>query len=251
MTTPTSTGMNRTGMQMSPMLAGKLMEISEERESRPGEEITDLVEARESFYRESSPVGTVPPAGSMKGMATTVMEMIKGHKPTVLIDKLGERLAFERTGVRLYEAVLAKHEALGSWDGGPSRDQLMHIRDEELQHFQMLEELIKGLGADPTAMTPSADITALEGSGPLKVISDPRTTLSQAMHALLVIEAADVEGWNMLIQLADAIGQSDMADRFRTAEQTEQQHMTMVRQWLSRSVLADAERQLSSAQGGG
>jgi len=251
MTTPTSTGMNRTGIQMSPIQAGRLLEITEERPSRPGEELTELVQARESFYRESSPVGTVPPAGSMKGMATTVLETIKGHKPTVLIDKLGERLAFERTGVRLYEAVLTKLDALGSWDGGPTREQLMQIRDEELQHFQMLKETIEGLGADPTAMTPSADITAVEGSGPLMVISDPRTTLSQALHSLLIIEAADLEGWNLLIELADQIGQSDMADRFRAAEQTEQRHAMLVRQWLTLSVKADAERQMSSAQGGG
>ena len=36
------------------------------------------------------------------------------------MDKIGERLAFERTGTRLYEALVSKHEAFGSFPGGPS-----------------------------------------------------------------------------------------------------------------------------------
>ena len=244
MASPTSTGMNRTGMGMAPMQANRMMELSKQHPVQPGDE-TPLAHARREFSAASQPVGTVPPPASIKGAASTAIEMIKGHKPTVLIDKLGERLAFERTGVRLYEGILIKFDALGSWDGGPTREQLMQIRDEELAHFEMLKQYIQKVGADPTAMTPSADVTAVIASGVLKVITDARSTLTQALNAILVAERADLEGWQMLIQLADDIGQDEMARRFREAEQTEERHGVWVRQWLAASVLQDAHRQLS------
>ena len=63
----------------------------------------------------------MPPPTSLKGVAKTAVDMLKGSKPTVFIDKLGERAAFERTGTRLYQGALAKFDVLGSWDGGPTR----------------------------------------------------------------------------------------------------------------------------------
>jgi hypothetical protein len=44
----------------------------------------------------------------VKGVAKTGMQKLTGKKPEVLIDKLGARLAFERTGTRLYDALLGK-----------------------------------------------------------------------------------------------------------------------------------------------
>jgi rubrerythrin len=250
MTTPTSTGMNRTGIQMAPLQAKRMLEISADSETLPGEQLA-IAGLREHFSSEAHPVGTVPPPGSLTGMASTAMQMLKGNKPTVLIDKLGERLAFERSGVRLYEAVLAKFDALGTWDGGPSRAQLTQIRDEELEHFTMLKGCIESLGADPTAMTPSADITAVEAAGVLKVVTDPRSTLAQALHAMMIAEAADYEGWSLLIKVADAAGQQGLADRFRAAESTELRHVEWVRQWLGTATLSDLSHQMGEAQGGG
>lgn len=250
MATPTSTGMNRTGIKMAPLQAGRMMENSQEREALPGDQL-QWSGIRRRYAHDAEPVGTVPPPASVKGVAATALEMLKGHKPTVLIDKLGERLAFERTGVRLYEAVLTRFDALGSWDGGPSRAELEQIRDEELGHFELLKQTLEGLGADPTAMTPSADLTAVESSGVLKVVADPRATLPEALHAMLVAEATDLEGWGLLVKLADNIGQNDLADRFRQAEAVEDRHADWVRGWLSTAVLGDAQRQISEAQGGG
>lgn len=250
MATPTSTGTNRTGMDMSPMHAGKLMEVSKQHPVQPGDE-TELARVRREVASQSHPVGTVPPPSSMKGVANTALEMIKGHKPTVLIDKLGERLAFERTGVRLYEGILAKFDALGTWDGGPTREQLTQIRDEELSHFELLKQFVEKVGADPTAMTPSADMAAVESSGVMKVITDARSTLAQALHAVLVAERADIEGWQLLIELADDLGHDDMVRRFRDAEQTEMRHGMWVRQWLASSIVQDAHREMNAQKGGG
>ncbi len=244
-TPTTNPGTNRTGLQASPMDAKDLEQIAGKGPS-PDCEGLELNTLRGRYAKEMNTIGSVPPPGSMKGMATTGMEMLKGHKPTVFIDKLGERLAFERTGVRMYEALLIKHDALGSWDGGPTRQDLVELHNDELEHFNLVKETMKRLGADPTSMTPSADMTAVEAMGPAKVITDLRTTMPQALHAILVLEDTDVEGWKLLIELADSIGQNSLAERFREAEQVEERHQQKVRQWLSSAVLADAQNELGT-----
>lgn len=117
----------------------------------------------------------MPPPVTVRGVARTALGMLQGHKPAVLLDKLGERLAFERTGVRLFDGLLAKFEAGGSWPGGPTMEELVRFREHELEHLTLMKEALEGLGADPTAMTPSADIAGVEGLGVLQVITDPRT----------------------------------------------------------------------------
>ena len=55
-------------------------------------------------------------------------------RPTsVLIDKLGERLAFERTAVRLYEALRVKLEASDHRDQQLTPELLEDMRNDELR----------------------------------------------------------------------------------------------------------------------
>ncbi|HET7369527.1 MAG TPA: ferritin-like domain-containing protein [Gammaproteobacteria bacterium] len=239
----TQIGHNRTGIQASPDEIPKLQEIASKSPARPAETLK-ANGMRAEYMKQMHGFGSVPPVTSLKGKALSTMEKIEGHKPAVLLDKLGERLAFERTGVRAYEAVLGKFDALGTWDGGPTHDLLLHQHDEELEHFNMLVEIMERLGGDPTAMTPSADVTAVASQGIIKLLGDPRTTLPQALQGLLMLENTDLEGWNGLIGLADSIGQKSLEQQFRQAEETEQTHQTRVREWLSKSVLADAQKQL-------
>ncbi|HET7307449.1 MAG TPA: ferritin-like domain-containing protein [Gammaproteobacteria bacterium] len=239
----TQIGSNRTGIQASPFDMQKLQDIASKAPARSAEELK-ASSMRQAYTKQTDGIGSVAPPASIKGMATTAMEAIKGHKPATFIDKLGERLAFERSGVRAYEAVLVKFDALGTWEGGPSHDLLLHQHDEEQEHFNLLTDIIERLGADPTTMTPSADVTSVAGSGIFKVLSDPRTTLPQALQGLLMLEDADVEGWRTLIGLADGIGQEALADQFRRAHETEETHQTRVREWLAKAVLADAHREL-------
>lgn len=66
---------------------------------------------------------------------------------------IGERLAFERTGVRLYGAMVAK--ATSAPGANPALvDTFRQIQVEELEHMDLVREVIATLGADPTAMTP-------------------------------------------------------------------------------------------------
>jgi rubrerythrin len=225
------TGKNATGIDMSPIDSKKLIEYAQTAPISPGSE-HDIEEMREEYTLETGAIGTVPPPASLKGLAKMALDAVKGRKATVFIDKLGERAAFERTGTRLYEAMLAKYDALGSFDGGPTRERLEEIRDEELEHLGIVQEAIVALGGDPTVMTPAADIVGVEGMGLVQVMTDPRTTVDQCLNALLMAELADNDGWELLANLAEAMGHEEMAQAFREALNTEEMHLDDVRRWI-------------------
>jgi rubrerythrin len=151
----------------------------------------------------------------------------------LLLDKLGERLAFERTGTRLYEALLSKHEAYGAFEGGPTREDITHILSEELQHFHMLADVIKSLGGDPTQLTPSAHVQLTASHGVGQVLVDPRTTLMQSLEAIMMAELADNECWETLTGLARLAGHEELAQRCEEALLSEQEHLEKVRTWLA------------------
>jgi hypothetical protein len=173
-------------------------------------------------------------------MFKTAKELLKGTKPTVFIDKLGERLGFERTGVRLYEAALLKFDVHGTWDGGPSRVQLEKIHRDEMAHFVLVREAMEQLGADPTAVTPCADLASVASKGIPEVLVDPRTNLVQCLEALLVAELTDNAGWELLIELAQGLGQTDLVEQFEQALSVEAEHLLLVRHWLSTGVTGEA-----------
>src|SRR5690606_31701525 len=125
---------------------------------------------------------------------------------------------FERSGTRLYEALLSKLEADGGFDDGPTRDDLVDILEEEHRHFALLVDVMRGLGGDPTAVTPSADLSATAPMGVVKVITDGRTTLLQGLEAILIAELTDRQGWESLVELAREAGKKELAQTFMQAE---------------------------------
>jgi hypothetical protein len=157
----------------------------------------------------------------------------RGGQPALLMDKLGERLAFERAGARLYEALLSKHQAYGSFTGGPGEQDLLHILQEEYDHADMLQRAIKDLGGDPTAITPSANVAAIIAAGLRQVLSDPRANLLQSLEAILVAELSDNECWTTLAMLANQSGQDELAARCQAAIAHERDHLQNVRRWIA------------------
>jgi ferritin-like protein len=148
-------------------------------------------------------------------MAKLALQALKGEKATVLVDKLAERLAFERSGTRLYETLIAKCHATGNSGSSATLQKLEHICKEELNHFHMLWECIEKLGADPTVQTPSADIAAVASQGIPKVVLDPRTTFAQCLDAIMTAELIDYEAWERLTELAQGFDQTEMVQQFR------------------------------------
>lgn len=239
-TKPTESGSNRTGMATSPMDGPATIEGAKAGTPLASTEPGGLVAARVSYAREVSPVGTMPIPTTFKSLAEATKQMLKGKKPMVFLDLLGERMAFERTGTRLYEGLLVKLEAADVHPGGPAREDLERIRDEELEHFALLKETMTALGADPTAMTPSADVIAVASAGLVQVVGDPRTTLTEALKAILTAELADNDGWLTLADLAERLGHADTASEFRRALAEEEDHLARVRSWLATAVEGQA-----------
>ncbi|MFL5374435.1 MAG: ferritin-like domain-containing protein [Myxococcales bacterium] len=228
----TGIGMNRTGMATSPLQSKMMLAGAALPTSSPRAGLRALTAARTAFARVAGPIGTMPPPASLREAGTAAMKALKGEKATVFVDKLGERLAFERTGCRLYEALLVKHDARGGFPGGPSRRDLEQIHADELSHFHMLEEIATELGTDPTAMTPSADIVAVASEGLPHVVADPRTDLLQGLEAILIAELSDNACWENLGVLARLIDMNDLAERFDEAISTEHVHLRRVRGWI-------------------
>jgi len=226
-------GINRTGTAAAPdrtqaMLAGVQEFLSTSQGSA-----YDVAQMRVAYAQEAEPVGSVPLPPTLTGKIQTAVQAITGDHPVLFMDKLGERLAFERTGTRLYEGLVSKYDAYGGFSGGPSREDLDHIRQEEFRHFTLLQAAIEQLGGDPTAVTPSADVHATASHGIMQVIMDPRTTLLQSLEAILVVELADNACWESLTELAQGAGQDDLARQFREARATEEEHLQKVHTWIA------------------
>ncbi|HET6612587.1 MAG TPA: ferritin-like domain-containing protein [Kofleriaceae bacterium] len=199
-----------------------------------------LTEVRGELVREAGSLGTVPRPVTLKGTVKATIQTIKGHSPAVLVDLLAARLAFERTGTRLYDALLIKHEAAHIPPGGPGRDDLELIRDQELRHMGLLSRCLETLGADPTAVTPAADVGGVAGAGLVAVVADPRVTFTQALDAMVIAELADNDAWVTLADLADRLGMDEMAADFREALVEEEDHLARVRAWLNAAITAQA-----------
>lgn len=255
---PTSLGPNMTGATLAPAALAAMTQATDE--LTPFDEIdTSEMESRKLAYiEESDAVGSIPVPATLKGVAKSGLSKLKGKHPGVFLDKLGERLAYERTGVRLYDALLLKYASaaqLGEGEVLPaiqlegedgqaraaesSEQMLNRIRSEELQHFQLLTDAIVKMGGDPTSMTPCADVAALASSGFMQVLNDPRTTLAQCLNAMLAVELADNAGWELLASLADDIGEADLAGQFLGALAQEQEHLHIVKQWLTGLVVEE------------
>jgi rubrerythrin len=236
---PTDIGPNRTGIAMSPIDSQRTIQAAAEA-GAVGPDGHALELERVRWCAEAVPLGTVPPPGTVKGVIKAVVEKLEGHSTAVFVDKLGERLAFERTGTRLYEALLAKFEAASVHEDGPTRDQLEKIHDDEIRHFAIVRDAMLQLGADPTAMTPSADVIGVAGTGWVQVLTDPRSTLSQCLVVMLSAEVADKEGWDLLVTLAESLGFEDIGTQFRLALIEEEQHAMQLRAWVSNAVLGQS-----------
>jgi hypothetical protein len=233
-------GMNRTGLDMAPLSKGDMISYAQEEIRRVPDDEGAFEAVHIAYTEEAERVGSVPIPATFKGMATAAGEKITGKHPEVLIDKLGERLAFERAGTRLYEAMLLKCGALDGASHPVDVGELGRIRDEEESHFHLLHRVLEELGADPSAMTPCADMAGVQGMGLMQVISDPRSTVAQALNALLTAELTDNASWDLLIELAQETGHHEMAQRFAQPQEAEREHLDLVHAWLRAAVLEEA-----------
>lgn len=253
---------NRTGLQMHAALARELVQTvtGGGNVTPPAEDGgREFGEARADFVSEADPIGTMPAPTTAKGMAKSGIEMLKGGRPQVYIDKLAERAAFERGGTRLYDSLLVKFRNAGSGNGsskssgkgkgsgtsmgsvpnGMTEARVLEIRKDEAAHFALASECIERLGGDPTAETPSADLVSVETLGFVQAISDARTSLGQSLHVLLAAELIDHAAWELLIELARGVGQDKQIPRFQEALRAEQGHLRDIRSWYTSLTMSE------------
>ena len=228
---------NRTGMQTSPELAEELIEGASNAAPSSEGGVEDIAESRGEYIAEGFPIGSMPmvPASEEADADEEEAGM------AVLLDKLSERLAFERMGTRLYEALLNKCETLGEETPGPTLEDIEHIGSEELEHFLLINRTITELGGDPTVQSPCAAMAGVASMGIMQVLTDPRSSMAQCLQAMLIAELTDNDGWRLLIQLADNLGQDEMKAEFETALANEEEHLINVRTWLQECVLDSAQ----------
>lgn len=237
----TPMGRNRTGIGKSvhskAMISGAESYTSTERGNGH-----DMAMLDKLYIRESGRVGSMPMPDTLRGALKSGMEKVTGRNPEVFLNKMGERLAFERTGVRLYESVITKCEAAD--DAHPSGPvtvaELREIRDQEVEHFLLLKDAIESMGADPTAQTPDADVSGVAAMGIQQVLNDPRTTMPQCLEMLLTLELTDNAAWELLIKLADDLGMEDLTAEFERARQQEDEHLRRIRSWYEAMTLSEA-----------
>jgi hypothetical protein len=226
-------GDNRTGIVASGGFGEDMLTATEEfPPSSPGS-AQAIAEVRVAYVEESEGLGETPPPASLKDKAKAAVNAVTGGEPTLLMDKLGERLAFEHAGARLYEALVSKHKAYGSFAGGPSAEDLLRILTQEYEHADLLEQAIKDLGGDPTALTPSANLAANISAGLPQVVTDPRTNLLQCLEAIMVAELADNECWTTLAELARQGGHDELVLECQQAMGHERDHLRKVRRWIA------------------
>lgn len=245
----TSIGTNRTGMLASPQSSEEMIRATELFPPTSVGTPEAASRVRALYVAHATTFGTMPPPESLAEASVAALQALKGNKAVVLMDKLANRLAFERTGSRLYEALTARIAGGPSWDGGPTADEVSAIYSEELRHFQLVKRYIEQLGGDPTLVSPSADVSAVASLGLIQVLGDPRIPLHYALHGILVAELTDTEGWATLIDIAATFGQDEMAEDFRRAHAVEEEHLTRVRDWIHAAVIADANMELEEEPG--
>jgi hypothetical protein len=216
---PTDTGINRTGIATSPIDSIRTERGAEEAHTAGPLDGRALIDERARWARDAGPLGTVPPPATVKGVLKVAVEKLRGHKPTVLIAKL---------------------EAADPHPGGPMRVDLEVIRDAEHRHVAVLRDALLQLGADPTAMTPGADLIAVSGLGWIQAMTDPRTTLNQCLDILLLVELGDRGAWELLIGLTRQLDFEDLARQFEAALAQEEQHVSRVRGWVTTALYGEA-----------
>ena len=264
-------GPNRTGAAINPDGIESMLEAVQDLSPPVPISTLEMDAQRQLYIAEADAVGSIPPPNSiLKNTIARVKGVTGASSMSILLDKLGERIAFERAGTRLYSALITKYLALtnsgaaplppadaivnsmvdgdgnGVGDAGAERlegetamDTLLRIRAEELSHFRMLCDCVKTLGGDPTSQTPCADVTATASMGLVQVVTDPRTTLAQSLNAILTAELTDNAGWELLIELATMAGQDALVEPFNAALAAEREHLAIVRSWL-RSLVTEA-----------
>ena len=161
-----------------------------------------------------------------------------------LIDRLGERLEFERRTVAILEALIGKSRAAATPppDGGPPIEELLGMRDETRRREALLERALSERGADTLRLTPAARASDVASVGLARLVEDPVSTAGSVVEALLIALLIDHEGWELIVELAGEAGATERKIEFETAFTDVAAELEKVRGWVAEAVLANPRR---------
>src|SRR5512140_2045577 len=159
------------------------------------------------------------------------MDKLAKKNVSRVIDLLNERLAFERTGVKLYDTLLARLQVSTDPAVKVLVGQVQEHREEEHEHEEWLEEQIRALGGTAHALSEHAVLAQAEAEGVERVMRRD-DSISHDFHALLTAELADNAGWDLLVKLADEFGDSKAKKEFNKRLHEEEKHLLFVRETL-------------------
>lgn len=154
------------------------------------------------------------------------------------IDYLNERLAFERSGVKLYDRIVSVIQASGDANIQGMLEEMREHRNEEKEHEEWLEEQIRALGGDAHGQTEHSELITRESKGIEEVIMSD-AELPHLFHALLAAELVDNAGWDLLVQLADEAGDHEAKRGFKRRLHEEEDHLIFVRKAVEKFSVKD------------
>lgn len=155
----------------------------------------------------------------------------------ILMDKLGERVAFERAGTRLYEALISKYEDAEDKKSLPDKSRLEQFHQEELKHFEVVSQAVKLVGGELPIITPATDVNGSLSMNWMLAITDTRTSFLQALEIVLQAELVDHASWELLIELAERRELPEVATQFQECLNEKEIHLTTLKQWLQELTL--------------
>jgi bacterioferritin (cytochrome b1) len=164
------------------------------------------------------------------------MDKLAQKNKEKVIDVLAERLQFERSGVKLYDAIIAKMKASQQPAFTSILDEMQEHRDQEKEHEEWLEECIRQLGGDDKKLTELAKLVTRESKGIEEVIMSD-AEIPHLLHALLAAELVDNAGWDLLVQLADEAGDAKAKREFKKRLHEEEEHLILMRDAMKRLAL--------------
>jgi rubrerythrin len=216
---------NRTGAEAADRVTESVVMLAYAAETPPSSEAdgNEIGSVRKAYASLASPIGHVVSADARPD---------RSEEHLKFLDKLGERLAFERSGVRLYEALLVKIDAPPPGTrtlDETQRELIARICLEEHEHYLLLQKAIQEVGGDPSCLTPSADVQGVLSSGFAKVLLDPRTTVADGLEAILLAELADNDAWDRLGEMAEQRRLEGLSAQFAEVLDSEQDHLDIVR----------------------
>lgn len=232
-------GYNRTGAEFAALKSHSSVLEAEKYHPTQAGNARNLIHLRQTYIAEAEPLGTVATPTSIRGLYVSGGQKFKGKELEIFIDKLGERLAFERAGARLYEALIGKFEMRVRQAAFFSIDTLKAFHEDELNHLELVRQSIQKLGADPTAITPSADVGSTLSQGLFQVVTDPRTSLAQSVQALLIAELTDHDGWELLIKLSQELDFKELSFQFKNSFLEEKNHLDQIRDLYEQLVIRE------------